>query len=75
MCDNSRNSCRTCERKSFQMNHIWCKYFLNSLQGQLDEVHFLILDLKSPSDADCLISRGVKLQIFGPKWDRVSVPL
>ena len=53
----------------------WCKYFLHSLQGQLDGVHFLIFNLKSPSGSDCFISSGIKFQIFGPKWDIVSVPL
>ena len=57
------------------MNHTLCNFFLHSLEGQLDGIHILIFDLKSPSDTDCLISRGIKLQIFGPKWDRVSVPL
>lgn len=32
-------------------------------------------DLESPSDTDCFISRGAKLHMFGPKWDRVSTPL
>ena len=49
--------------------------FLHSLWGQLDCVHLLVFDLKSPSDTDCLISCGTKFHIFGPKWDRVSVPL
>ena len=57
------------------MNPTWCKYFLYSLQGRLDEVHFLAFGLKLPSDTECLISCGTKLQIFGPRWDRVSVPL
>ena len=43
--------------------------------GQLDEVNFFIFYLKSPSGTDCLISCDTKLQIFGPKWDRVSAPL
>ena len=34
---------------------------------------FLIFDLKSQSDTGCLISCGTKLQIFGPKWDKVPV--
>ena len=72
--DNSRNSSQTCERKSFQMNPTRSKYFLHSLQGQLDGVCFLIFDLRSPNDTDCLISCGTKLQIFRPKLDKVSVP-
>ena len=63
----SRGSFQTCDRKSFQMNSTSCKYFLHSLQEQVDGVNFLIFGLKSPSDTDCFISCGIKLQIFGPK--------
>ena len=47
----------------------------HTLQGQLEGVHFFIFDIRSPSDTDCLISFGTKIQIFASKWDRVSVPL
>ena len=36
----SRGSFQTCERKSFQMNSTSCKYFLHSLQEQVDGVNF-----------------------------------
>ena len=75
MCENSSDNCQTCERKSFHMNPTWCKYFLHSLQGQVDGIHFLIFDLKSSSDTDRLIWCGNKSHIFGPKWDRVWVTL
>ena len=73
MYDNSRKSCQTCERKSFQINPIWCKFYLHSLQGQLDWVYFFIFDLKSCRDTDCHIFCDNKLQIFGLKWDRISI--
>ena len=36
--------------------------------------YILIFALKSPSDTDCLYSRGTKVRIFGLKWDRVPIP-
>ena len=35
----------------------------------------VIFELRSPSGTDSLISCGTKLQIFGPIWDRISIPL
>ena len=35
----------------------------------------MIFHLKSPNDTDCFIPYGAKLEISGPKWDRVSVSL
>ena len=49
------------------MNPTWCRYFLHSLQGQLDEVHFFTFYLKSPYGTDSLISCGTKLKIFDHK--------
>ena len=56
------NSCQTCERKFFQMNPAWRKYYLNNLPGKLDGAHFMIFHSKSPTG--CLISCGAKLQIL-----------
>ena len=70
MCDNCRNCFQTCEGKFFQMNPTWCKYFLHTLQGQSEGVNFLIFDLKSPIDTECIIfcgTKDTKLQIFVPK--------
>ena len=51
--------------------NVFCTVFRDNKM----EFHFLIFDLKSLSDTDYLISCGTKLQMFGPKWDRDSVPL
>ena len=63
---------KICARKSSQIN-LDLIFFSHRLQGLLDRVHFLIFDLKSPSDTGCFISFGTRLQIFVPKWDPVSV--
>ena len=49
-------------------------YTLQNLHGHLSGFHFLIFWLKIGSVAQSLMSEGTKLQILGPRYEKISVP-
>ena len=50
------------------------KIYADSLQGHLENAHFLMLFLKILRLSDCFASSGTNSYIFGPRKDNDSVP-
>ena len=61
------------DKKNY-MNPAWGIYVLHSLHGQFSGCHFLICVLKELTSSNHFSGLGTKLNILGPKFDKLSEP-